>query len=76
MIVFALVVHLQDLTLSVWQCWSPRYNISVLSTRGGYHPSGLIVASLHKSKQITIITTIIDQSNLDYFHLHKFYISV
>ena len=28
------------------QCWSPRYWISVLSTRcGGYHPKGFIVAS-------------------------------
>ena len=50
MIVYALVAHLQDLTMSVSQCWSPRYNVSILSTCGGYHPSGLIVASLHKSK--------------------------
>ena len=76
MIVYALMAHLQNLTLPIWQCWSPRYNVSVLSTCGGYHPSGLIVASLHKSKRITIITIIIDLSNLYYFHLHNFYISV
>ena len=75
MIVSALVAHIQNLTLSVWQCWSPRYNVSVLSTCGGYHPSGLIVASLHKSKRITIITITIDLSNLYYFHLHNFYIN-
>ena len=50
-IVHALVAHL---TLSVWQYWSPRYLVSVLSTCGGYRSSGLIVASLHKSKQIFI----------------------
>ena len=61
MIVYALVAHLQNLTLSIWQCWSPRY-VSVLSTYGGYHPSGLIVASLHKPKRISIITIIIDLS--------------
>ena len=55
MIVHALVAHLQHLTLSIWQCWSPRYNVSVLSTCGGYHPLRLIIASLHKSKQITIM---------------------
>ena len=76
MIIYALVAHLQDQILSVWQCWSPRYNVSVLYTCGGYHLSGLIVASLHKSKQVTIITTIIDLSNLNYFRLHNFYISV
>ena len=76
MIVYALVAHIQNLTLSVWQCWSPRYNVSVLSTCGRYHPSGLIITSLHKSKQITIVTTIIDLSNLHYFLLHNFYISV
>ena len=69
------VAHLQNRTLSVWQCWSPRYNVSVLHTCGGYNPSGLIVTSLHKSKQITVITTIIDLSNLKLFHLHNFYIS-
>ena len=76
MMVYALVAHLQDLTLSVWQCWSPIYNVSVSSRCGEYHPLGLTVASLHKSKQITIITTIIDLSNLNYFHLHNFNISV
>ena len=49
MIVYALMAHLQNLTLPIWQCWSPRYNVSVLSTCGGYHPSGLIVASLIKT---------------------------
>ena len=76
MIVYALMAHLQNLTLSIWQCWSPRYNVSALSTCGGYHPSRLIVAILHKSKRITIITIIIDLSNLYYFHLHNFYMSV
>ena len=76
MINYALVAHLQNRTLSVWQCWSPRYNVSALSTCGGYRPSGLIFACLHKSKQITVITTIIDLSNLHYFRLHNFYISV
>ena len=60
----------------VWQCWSPRYSVSVLSTCGGYRPSGLIVTNLHKLKQITIITAIIDLGNLNYFHLHNLYISV
>ena len=54
----------------------PQIQLSVLSTCGGYHPSELIVASLHKSKQITIIKTIIDLSNLHYFHVHNFYVSV
>ena len=76
MIVYALVADLQDVTLSVWQCWYPRYNVSGLSTRVGYHPSELIVASLHKSKQITTITTITDLSKLNYFQLHNFYMSV
>ena len=34
------------------QCWSPRYRVSVLSTKcGGYHPKGLIVASSYKIKK-------------------------
>ena len=76
MINYALVAHLQNLILSLWLCWSPRYNVSVLSTCGGCYPSGLLVTSLHKSKQITIITTITDLSNLRYFHLHNSCISV
>ena len=41
-----------------YQCWSPRYRVSVLSTKcGGCHPKGLIVASLYKI--IIIIITII-----------------
>ena len=50
--------------------------ICIIHTRGGYHPSGLIVSSLHLSKQITIITTIIDLCTLHYFHLHNFYVSL
>ena len=39
-----------------YQCWSPRYIVSVLSTKfGGCHPKGLIVASLYKIKKIMII---------------------
>ena len=42
------------------QCWSPRYRVSVFSTRcGGCHPKGLIVASSYKIKQTIIIITII-----------------
>ena len=34
------------------QCWSPRYRVSVLSTKcGGCHPKGLIVASSYKIKK-------------------------
>ena len=72
----ASVAHLQNLTLSVWQCWSPRYNVSALSTCEGHHPSGLIVTSLLKSKRITTITKIIDLSNLCYLLLHNIYILV
>ena len=76
MIVYALVAHLQNLTLSVSQCWSPRYNVLVLFPCGGYHPSRLIVANWHKSKRTTIITTIVDLTSLYYFHLHNFYTPV
>ena len=48
------------------------YDVSVSTTCGEYHPSGLIVSILHKLRQITVITTIIDLSNLHYFHLHNF----
>ena len=41
-----------------YQCWSPRYIVSVLSTKcGGCHPKGLIVASLYKIK--IMITTLL-----------------
>ena len=34
------------------QCWSPRYRVSVLSTKcGGCLPKGLIVASSYKIKK-------------------------
>ena len=40
-----------------YQCWSPRYIVSVLSTKcGGCHPKRLIVASLYKIKIIMITT--------------------
>ena len=40
--------------------WSPRYRVSVLSTKyGGCHPNGLIVASLHKINIIIIIIIIL-----------------
>ena len=32
------------------QCWSPRYNISVILPFGECHPEGLIIASLVKLK--------------------------
>ena len=39
-----------------YQCWSPRYIVSVLSTKcGGCHPKGLIVASLYKIKIVITI---------------------
>ena len=53
----------------------PQIQCICIITCGGYHPSGIIVASLHKSKRITIITITIDLSNLYYFHLHNFYIN-
>ena len=34
------------------QCWSPRYKVSVLSTCGGCHPKGFIVASFYNFKHI------------------------
>ena len=38
-----------------YQCWSPRYIVSVSCTKcGGCHPKGLIVASLCKIKIIMI----------------------
>ena len=50
--------NLKKTAISVCQCWSPRYRVSVLSTRcEGCHPKGLIVTSSYKIKQtITIIT--------------------
>ena len=33
-----------------WQCWSPRYNVSVFLPCGGCHSEGLIVANLIKLK--------------------------
>ena len=47
------------------QFWSPRYRLSVLSTKcGAHYPKVLIVASSQKIKQIIIITilTLICQS--------------
>ena len=39
------------------QCWSPRYEVSALSTNcGGCDPKDFIVASSHKIKHIIIIT--------------------
>ena len=39
------------------QCWTPRYRVSVLSTKfRGCHPKGLIFGSLYKIK-ITMIKT-------------------
>ena len=32
------------------QCWSPRYKVPVLSTYGGCHPEGFIVASFYNFK--------------------------
>ena len=34
------------------QCWSPRYKVPVLSTCGGCHPEGFIVASFYNFKYI------------------------
>ena len=44
------VAHLEISNTVCWQCWSPRYNVSVLLSCGGCHPEGLIVASLIKLK--------------------------
>ena len=44
------VAHLEISNTVCWQCWSPRYNVSVLLPCGGCHPEGLIVASLIKLK--------------------------
>ena len=33
-------------------CWSPKYTVSVLSTCGGSHPEGFIVASFRNLKHI------------------------
>ena len=34
------------------QCWFPRYKVPVLSTCGGCHPEGFIVASFYDFKYI------------------------
>ena len=34
------------------QCWFPRYKVPVLSTCGGCHPEGFIVASFYNFKYI------------------------
>ena len=44
------VAHLEISNTVCWQCWSPRYKVSVLLPCGGYHSEGLIVASLIKLK--------------------------
>ena len=41
------------------QCWSPTYKVSVLSTCGGCHPKGFIVASFYNLKLIGKVTIII-----------------
>ena len=66
------------------QCWSHRYKVPVLSTCGGCHPKGFIVASFYNFKYITNNH---DNNNNDNdtnnklsscvnFHLYKFYCSV
>ena len=44
--------HLKKSTLCAFlQCWSSSYKVSVLfTTCGGFHPEGLIVASLHRQE--------------------------
>ena len=44
------VAHLEISNTVYWQCWSPRYNVSVLLLCGGCHPEGLVVAGLIKLK--------------------------
>ena len=51
------------------QCWSPRYRLTLLSTKCGVcHLKGLIIASSHKINQITIITilTLICESQFSF----------
>ena len=49
------------------QCWSPRYRVSVLSTKcGGCHPKGLIVASSYKIKIIITILTLMCQCQFSF----------
>ena len=64
------------------QCWSLRFKVSVLSTSGGCHPEGFIVASFYNFKYIADNhdnnNSINDTNNNKFsscinFDLHNFY---